>query len=145
MNCFFVKKTKKTDLVFQYSTDDDRIEIRSSKNRGRLKAIVKKYFKQRKLKEFESEKDTLDILALRIDSSEYPLFVNDLMLELKSRISHINSSIDIMDLSSEDATDELDSLQELIAIQTFIRRYFDLIEDKKYKDYTYYIIESNEL
>ncbi len=145
MSCFYVKKTKQDDLFFQYGTDDDRVEITSIKNIKQISALVREYFSRRKLKEFESEKDTLDILALRIDSEKYPLFVKALMLELKSRIDYINSDVDLMNMHSVTSQEELDSLQNLIAIQTFLRRYYDLMANKKYKDYTYYIIEPIEI
>ncbi|MCU8291246.1 hypothetical protein OC525_22210 [Vibrio vulnificus] len=139
MSCVYLTKTKKNDLVFQYSSEHERYDIKSTINNDLILSLSNSLFSSRKLKEFETERDTTDIVSLRVDSENYDIFLTKLMSSIKERIDSTNTEI-WLDLENEDAIEESESLQELLSISLFLRRYYGLSKDKKYKDYTFYII-----
>jgi len=139
MACVFLTKTGKNDLVYQYASDHERHDIKSVANNDVILSLSKSFFKNRKLKEYETEKDTLDIVSIRVDSENYELFLKELISNLTKRIKNIDIE-KWNDLDNGDAIDEADSLQEFLSLCTFLRRYHGLSKNKKYKDYTFYII-----
>lgn len=139
MSCIYLTKTKKNDLVFQYSPEHERYDIKSTINNDLILSLSSSLFSSRKLKEFETERDTIDIVSLRVDSENYDIFLKKLMSSIKERIDGTNTET-WLDLENEDAIDESESLLELLSISSFLRRYYGFSKDKKYKDYTFYII-----
>lgn len=139
MSCVYLTKTKKNDLVFQYSPEHERYDIKSTINNDLILSLSSSLFSSRKLKEFETERDTIDIVSLRVDSENYDIFLKKLMSSIKERIDGTNTET-WLDLENEDAIDESESLLELLSISSFLRRYYGFSKDKKYKDYTFYII-----
>lgn len=139
MVCIFLTKTKKNDLVYQYASDHERYDIKSAANNDVILSLTKSFFKNRKLKEYETEKDTIDIISIRVDSENYELFLKELVSNLTKRIEDIDTE-KWNDLENGDAIDEADSLQDFLSLCAFLRRYHGLSKDKKYKDYTFYII-----
>lgn len=139
MACVYLTKTKKDELVYQYTSDHERCDVKSGVNNDLLVSLATEFFQKRKLKEFENERGTLDIKSLRVDSSDYDAFLKRLLSELTSRIKSLDLD-EWQDLENDDASDEADSLQELLSLSLFLRRYYGFSADKKYKDYTFYII-----
>lgn len=139
MSCVYLTKTKKNDLVFLYSSEHERYDIKSTINNDLILSLSSSLFSSRKLKEFENERDTIDIVSLRVDSENYDTFLKKLMSSIKERIDGTNTET-WLDLENEDAIDESESLLELLSISSFLRRYYGFSKDKKYKDYTFYII-----
>lgn len=139
MSCIFLTKTKKNDLVYQYSSEHERHEIKSTINNNLILSLSHSLFNDRKLKEYETERNTIDIVSLRVDSENYGAFLNKLMASVKERIDSTDTEA-WLDLENEDAIAEANSLQELLSVSSFLRRYYGFSNNKKYKDYTFYII-----